>query len=113
MTDMTTRDFATAIGTDPKTLRKFLRDSTPRDEHPGKGGRWTLKGDKRTLTTARKSFAKWQKDQADKAAERAAIAAKDATEAVDALEGLDEDPEGTDTPTDEDAHNDATANSDS
>ena len=91
MTDMTTRAFADAIGTDPKTLRKFLRDSTPRDQHPGKGGRWSLKGDKRTIATARKSFLTWQKEQAEKAAERAASAAKDAAIAAANAEESDQD----------------------
>ena len=90
--EMTTKDFATALGTDPKTLRKFLRDSTPRDQHPGKGGRWVLPGTKTAITAARKSFTKWQKEQADAAAERAAKAAKDAQDALTEVEGLDEDP---------------------
>lgn len=90
--EMTTKDFAAAIGTDPKTLRKFLRSTTPSDQHPGKGGRWVLPGTKAVLTKARKDFAKWQKDQADAAAERAAKAAKDAEDALTEVEGLDEDP---------------------
>lgn len=89
--EMTTKDFAAAIGTDPKTLRKYLRDSTPRDQHPGKGSRWVLPGTKTALTAARKGFAKWQKEQADAAAERAAKAAKDAAQAVEDSEVLDED----------------------
>jgi hypothetical protein len=97
---MTTRQFADALGTDPKTVRKYLRDSTPRDEHPGKGGRWVLPGTKTAISKHRKSFAKWQKDQADAAAERAAKAAKDAEDALTEVEGLDEDaPAG-----DEDSH---------
>lgn len=101
--DMTTKDFAAAIGTDPKTLRKFLRDSTPRDQHPGKGSRWVLPGTKTALTAARKNFAKWQKDQADAAAERAAKAAKDADDALTEVEGLDEDEIETDADSDDDA----------
>jgi predicted transcriptional regulator len=89
--EMTTKDFAAAIGTDPKTLRKFLRDSTPRDQHPGKGSRWVLPGSKTAISTARRAFAKWQKEQADAAADRAAKAAKDATDALTEVEGLDED----------------------
>lgn len=88
---MTTRAFADALGTDPKTLRKFLRASTPRDQHPGKGGRWVLPGTKSAISSARKSFAKWQADEAKKAAERAATAAKDAESALrDAEETPDE-----------------------
>lgn len=89
--EMTTKDFAAEIGTDPKTLRKYLRDTTPRDQHPGKGSRWVLPGTKTALTAARKGFAKWQKEQADAAAERAAKAAKDAAQAVEDSEDIDED----------------------
>lgn len=105
--EMTTKDFAAAIGTDPKTLRKFLRATTPRDEQPGKGGRWVLPGSKTALTAARKSFAKWQKEQADAAAERAAKAAKDAKDALDEVEDIDEDSTGTEqdeVEVDEDSH---------
>lgn len=94
--ELSTKDFATAIGTDPKTLRKYLRDSTPRDQHPGKGGRWVLPGTKSEIAKHRRAFAKWQKEQADAQAERAAKAAKDAADAIDALEGTDEDPTETD-----------------
>ncbi len=94
--DMTTKDFAASIGTDPKTLRKYLRDSTPRDQHPGKGSRWVLPGSKSEIAKHRRAFAKWQKDQADAAAERAAKAAKDADAALTEVEGLDEDPIETD-----------------
>ena len=96
MTEMTTKAFAQAIGTDPKSLRKYLRDTTPRDEHPGKGGRWVLPGTKSAINAHRKSFTKWQKDQADAQAERAAKAAIEAQSALEALEGSDEDP--TETP---------------
>ena len=90
-TELTTRAFADAIGTDPKTLRKYLRSVTPRDEQPGKGGRWVLPGSKSAIAKHRRDFAKWQKEQADAQAERAAKAAKDAADAIDALEGTDED----------------------
>ena len=92
-TELTTKDFAAKIGTDPKTLRKFLRDSTPREEQPGKGGRWVLPGSKTALAKARRDFAKWQKEQADAAAERAAKAAKDAKDALDEVEDIDQDSE--------------------
>jgi predicted transcriptional regulator len=89
--EMTTKDFAAEIGTDPKTLRKYLRSVTPRDEQPGKGSRWVLPGTKTAINAHRKSFAKWQKEQADAAAERAAKAAKDAQDALDETEDIDED----------------------
>lgn len=91
MTEMTTAQYASELSTDAKTLRKFLRSVTPRDEQPGKGGRWVLKGDKRTIAKDRKRFLAWQKEQADAAAERAAKAAKDAKDAIDADEELDAD----------------------
>ena len=94
--EMTTKDFAAAIGTDPKTLRKYLRDNTPKAEQPGKGGRWVLPGTKSALATARRSFAKWQKEQAEKAADRAAKAVKDADEALEDLTDDDAEVEGTD-----------------
>lgn len=88
-TEMTTKAFAEAIGTDPKTLRKFLRATTPSDQHPGKGGRWVLPGTKAVLVKARKDFARWQKEQAEAQAERAAKAVKDAQDAIDASEDSD------------------------
>ena len=89
-TELTTRAFADAIGTDPKTLRRYLRASTPRDEQPGKGGRWVLPGSKSAIAKHRKAFAAWQADEARKQAERAAKAVKDADAALDAIEGTDE-----------------------
>jgi hypothetical protein len=66
---ITTRDLADAIGTDPRTLRKFLRSI---DQGVGKGSRYALKGDARSIATLRKKFAKY---------EEAVIAAKAAKEA--------------------------------
>lgn len=97
MTEMTTRAFADAIGTDPKTLRKFLRASTPRDQHPGKGGRWSLPADKRSIARARKDFLTWQAEEAKRAADRAKEAASAAQDAAANAQGSDED--STETPT--------------
>lgn len=95
MTEMTTRAYADALGTDPKTVRKFLRAVTPREEHPGKGGRWTLQGTKTSLQKDRKRFLAWQKEEADRAAKRAADIAAAAADAVTASQDEDQDPEGT------------------
>ena len=92
MTEMTTRAFADALGTDPKSLRKFLRATTPRDQHPGKGGRWVLPGSKSAIASARKSFLQWQKDEADRAAKRAADIAAAAADAVTASQSDEADP---------------------
>lgn len=89
--DLSTKQLADALSTDPKTLRKWLRDSTPRDEQPGKGGRWVLPGSKAAISAARKSFAAWQVAEAAKAADRAAKAQKDAEDALTEAEGTDED----------------------
>lgn len=91
MTTMTPKQAADAIGTDPRTLRKYLRDSIPREDHPGKGGRWELKGSKRDLAALRKGFLAWQAEQAKEAQERAAKAAKDAQDALDADADSDSD----------------------
>jgi hypothetical protein len=37
---VTPKDLAEILGTDPKTVRKFLRSLTP--ERAGKGGRWAI-----------------------------------------------------------------------
>lgn len=38
--NITPKDLAEMLGTDPKTVRKFLRSLTP--ERAGKGGRWAI-----------------------------------------------------------------------
>jgi predicted transcriptional regulator len=59
MSNITTAEFAAELGTDTRTVRKFLRAITPKDEQPGKGSRWVLEGNKRSLTAMRKQFAEW------------------------------------------------------
>ena len=56
---ITTTEFAAELGTDTRTARKFLRSITPADQHPGKGSRWVLEGNKRELNKMRKQFADW------------------------------------------------------
>lgn len=60
---ITTAELAEALGTDPRTLRKFLRaDARSRDAAdtlPGKGSRYALDGSKRSITALGKKFAKW------------------------------------------------------
>lgn len=63
---ITTAEVAEAIGTTPRELRKFLRS----DEGPGKvgkGARYALPADARSLKSLAKKFAKW--DEARKTAE--------------------------------------------
>lgn len=65
MAEMTTAEYATELATDPRTLRKFLRaDARERGiPTPGKGARWALKGDARSLAAAKKRFIAWQAAQ--------------------------------------------------
>jgi hypothetical protein len=67
MADITTADAAAELATDPRTLRKFLRaDARARGvETPGKGARWALKGDARSLAAMKKRFIAWQAEQAE------------------------------------------------
>lgn len=59
MSQITTAEFAAELDTDTRTVRKFLRSITPKDEQPGKGSRWVLEGNKRSLNQMRKQFAEW------------------------------------------------------
>jgi hypothetical protein len=68
-TTITTADAATELGTDPRTLRKFLRATTPKDAQPGKGARYSLKGDARSLASMKKKFIAWTEAEAAKKAE--------------------------------------------
>lgn len=64
MAQITTAEFAEALGTNPREARKFLRDITPKDEQPGKGSRWVLEGNKRELTKMKKRFDEWSEAKA-------------------------------------------------
>lgn len=55
--DLTVADLAEALGTDPRTARKFLRKVTPKEGQPGKGGRWVIPA--RNLTALKKGFAEY------------------------------------------------------
>lgn len=96
---ITPAELATELGTDARTTRKFLRSITPRDEQPGKGSRWGIKGTKSNIAALRKQYAKF--DEAQQAArtaraEKAAPAPVEADEAeiddtFDSLEGPTDD----------------------
>lgn len=54
---LSAKEVARELGTDARTLRKFLREVTPKDDQPGQGGRWTFtKGE---VTKIKKKFDKW------------------------------------------------------
>lgn len=79
---MTTADIATALDTDPRTLRKFLRDDAKAQgtTTPGKGSRYAI--EKKALRSLRTRFAKWNDA-------RTAPAAPDATDAPPATVSLE------------------------
>lgn len=90
---MTPADLATVLGTDARTARKFLRTITPKDEQPGKGSRWSIKGTKTELTRLAKEFTKFTaaQDEAKAKREEAKVEAKPAeVEVIDEV-ATDED----------------------
>jgi hypothetical protein len=89
MSTMTPTEFASVVGSDGKTVRKFLRSITPREAQPGKGSRWALPATKRDVTKLQKQFNEWSAKQAEERAARAQKAAEDAAAEV-VEEELDE-----------------------
>lgn len=69
---LTTAQAAAELETDGRTLRKFLRSVTPKDEQPGKGSRWEIPGTKTHMNKMRKQFNEWSAKQAQEKADRAA-----------------------------------------
>lgn len=55
---LTPADAALELGTDARTMRKFLRSITPKDAQPGKGSRWEIK--KAEMRSLRKKFTEFQ-----------------------------------------------------
>lgn len=102
---LTPADLATELGTDARTARKFLRAITPRDEQPGKGARWAIKGTKTNIATMQKKFSKFQEEAEAAKAAREAKKAEAPTEVnSDITDTEDEAPEELDSlePTDAD-----------
>lgn len=81
---MTPAEFAVEVESDGRTVRKFLRSITPKDEQPGKGARWALPGTKRDVARLKKQFSEWSAKQAEEAAKRQA--ATEETEPIDETE---------------------------
>ena len=69
-TIMTPADLATELESDARTVRKFLRSITPKEDQPGKGSRWTI--EKKQLRSLRSQYAKWVAAQDEKRAQREA-----------------------------------------
>ena len=54
---LSAKEVAVQFGTDARTLRKFLRATTPKDDQPGQGNRWSVDEDE--LKALRKKFDEW------------------------------------------------------
>jgi hypothetical protein len=59
MQSITPAELAELVHTDQKRVRKFLREITPKEAQPGRGRRWNLKGDKRSITRLQKQYDNW------------------------------------------------------
>lgn len=84
---MTPAQFAEMVDSDGRTVRKFLRSITPKDEQPGKGSRWSLPATKREVTKLQKQFTEWAEAQETARKERAEkVDEVEETEPVDEVE---------------------------
>lgn len=86
---MTPSEFATIVKSDGRTVRKFLRSIHEKADQPGKGKRWELKSDKRSVTSLTKRFNDWTASQETARQERAEKAAAEAE--VEVTDEVDED----------------------
>lgn len=59
MANVTPKEFALKVGSDPRTVRKFLRSQARENgtETPGKGSRWEI--DSRSVRSLQKRFQLW------------------------------------------------------
>lgn len=73
---LTSREVAELVGTDPKTLRRFLRDPKSTYAAAGQGGRYTFV--KKDIPSLKKRFTTWSNAEAKARAARAAAKAKKA-----------------------------------
>ncbi len=61
MATLNISEFSEIIEATPRDARKFLREVTPDDAQPGKGGRWAI--EKRDVRSLKSKFAKWDADR--------------------------------------------------
>lgn len=64
---ITPKELAQELESDGRTVRKFLRSITPKDEQPGKGNRWAIES--RKVASLRKAFLKWDEERRNAAEE--------------------------------------------
>jgi hypothetical protein len=89
MATLSAKETARELGTNPRTLRKFLRSITPKDEQPGQGNRWSV--ETKQLKKLKKQFADWQKPKADPSTNGAKSKTDAVIDSEDELIDVDED----------------------
>ena len=57
--EMSAKQLAEAFHTDDTTIRKFLREVTPKENHPGSGSRWVIPQTKTEISRLKKRFENW------------------------------------------------------
>lgn len=89
-TPLSAKEVAAEMSVDARTFRKFLREITPKEDHPGQGGRWTFtKGE---ATKLKKQFGKWVAETEAKETAAAKAPAAKATPAKKAKKSKIEEP---------------------
>jgi hypothetical protein len=59
MATLSAKEAARELGTDARTLRKFMRAVTPKEEQPGQGNRYHI--EEETIPSLKEQFAAWSK----------------------------------------------------
>lgn len=67
MATITPKEFATRVGSDGRTVRKFLRSTEGMNAKVGKGQRWTIEA--KQVASLTKRFNRWLEAKAPKADE--------------------------------------------
>jgi hypothetical protein len=100
---LSAKELAQRCGTDPKTVRKFLRDHLPQDEQPGQGGRYAFtKGQVKELVKAYKAWGAGKAAKAEKAESKSNEDIEDLSdEELEDFDASDEDDEPSDEDLDE------------
>lgn len=65
MAQITAKELAVKLGTDPRTVRKFLRSTL--DDTPGKGSRYAIEG--KQVQSLKKKFKAWDENRTPKVEE--------------------------------------------
>lgn len=60
MNTTTPTELAKTLESDPKTVRKFLRSMTEKEQQPGRGNRWNIPAGKRDMNRLQKQFNEWK-----------------------------------------------------